>query len=119
MRGVEQFLGKWYYVHNPNGGYVFLKYGRIQVNGQDVLTQVLLGGNKMMDGVYFIDDYELEKKAVYHLKQYSFDVIILGDSKEMLREELIEEGYVTREEFDRYYGSETIPPNTEEIIFVQ
>lgn len=116
---MKDFLNKWYYVKNPDGGFIFLKYLGMKIGGKEILKQVLLSENKMMNGVYLIDDYKLEKNKQYTLTLKSYDILIFGDSKEMLKEQLVRENYVTNDEFDLYYSAKEIPYGTEEIIFQQ
>lgn len=117
---MKDFINKWYYIDNPNGGYIYLKYNEFEYKNKKILSQVLLSGNKMMDGVYLIDKYDLkEENGKYSLRLINFDIHILGDDKELLKEDLIKNNYLTNEEFEKYYGINKILDDVEKIEFIK
>jgi len=116
---MKNFTKKWYYINNPDGGYVFVKFKEMTIKGKNVFLKVLLSENKMMNGVYLIQDYILEKKGTYVLTLKSYDVVMLADAKETFKEYLLENNLITEQEFQMYYGQKNLPEETEEIIFQQ
>lgn len=117
---LNDFLNKWYYVENPNGGYIYIKYSMKMIDGKELLTQVILSGNKMMDGVYVITEYSLKKKDFFQIKLKNYDVFILGDSKELLKQQLINNNYLSLEEFEKFYNkNDFLIEGVEKLIFKQ
>lgn len=130
---MGHLLNRWVCVrqsHEEEDRFYFVKHRLKDGTSHSKIEQIILSDDPIQDGVYVINDYDIDKKfdrssrkPIIELRPKKFDLKIglytdkeLVKSFEDLKRYLVESEYLTEEELRVYCQNHKRPEHTEEIL---